>query len=80
MNRIIDVKIIHLDGCGSTAATRKSVRKVANKLGLEIQLENILIQTQQDADCHRHIGSPTVHIDGQDLIPEVRQIEQFGLT
>jgi len=38
------------------------------------------VKTLEDAIKHRHIGSPTVQVNGLDIDPGAREINQFGIT
>ncbi len=74
------VKIIHLDGCAATPETISLVKRVAQKSGITITLENIIVKTAEEAKTFRHIGSPTVQINSLDIDQEARDVLQFGLT
>ncbi len=74
------VKIVHLDGCAATPETISLVERVAQKLGVKIILENIIVKTAEEAKAFRHIGSPTVQINGLDIDQGARDVQQFGLT
>jgi len=74
------VKVVSLEQCGATQPTIALVKEVAREAGVDISLEHIIVKTLEEAQAHRHIGSPTVQINGLDIEPEVRQIQQFGLT
>ena len=44
------------------------------------QFEHAIVKTPEDAVVQRHIGSPTVQINGLDIDPGAREIKQFGVT
>ena len=74
------VKVVSLEQCSATERTISLVNEVAKDLGVAINLEHIIMRTLQEAVVHRHIGSPTVQINGLDIEPGARQVNQFGLT
>lgn len=74
------VKIISLDNCDGTPATIKLLKETVLEMGITIELEHLVIHTIEDARAHRHIGSPTVQIEGLDIEPEARVVQRFGLT
>lgn len=76
----MNVRVVHLDGCGATPKTISLVEKTAKNLGIKISLESIVVKTQGQAEEYRHIGSPTVQINGLDIEPGARDVKQFGLT
>jgi len=49
-------------------------------MDLSIEIERIVLQTDEDAQRHKFIGSPTVRIFGLDVIPDARLATQYGLT
>lgn len=77
---ITKVKVLSLDKCSATPPTIELVKDVAKELGIAISLEHVVVKTREQAEQHRHIGSPTVQINGLDIEPGARGIEQFGVT
>ena len=72
--------MISLEKCPATAETIGLVNEAARELGIAISLEHTIVQTPEDAVLLRHIGSPTVQINGLDVEPGAREIKQFGIT
>jgi hypothetical protein len=56
------------------------IKDVASRLNLPIEPQLITITTLEDALSHRHIGGPTVQINGLDIEPEARTSTRFGLA
>ena len=74
------VKVASLEKCSATDMTIALVREVATELGVKIDFEHVIVKTRDDAIAHRHIGSPTVHINGLDIDQGARGSDQFGVT
>ncbi|OCC14544.1 hypothetical protein DBT_2086 [Dissulfuribacter thermophilus] len=74
------VRIIHLEKCNSTSATEQALSRVAEEMGITVDMEDIVIHNMDDAQKYRHIGSPTVQINDLDIDQAAREITQFGLT
>ena len=74
------VKVISLEKCAATPQTIALVKEVAGEMGVVISLEHTIVNTREEAVLQRHIGSPTVHINGLDVEPDAREIKQFGVT
>ena len=74
------VKIISLEQCSATPDTIALVHEVARDLGVAIEFEHVIIWSAEEARVHRHIGSPTVQIEGLDIDPGARDVQQFGVT
>ena len=79
-NIVLRVKVVSLEGCQATPPTIKLVKETAKELHLQINLEHVVVKTPEGAEKYRHIGSPTVQINGLDIDPEARAITQFGIT
>jgi hypothetical protein len=76
----MDVKVISLKGCNAAVETIDLVKMTAKKLGLSIEPESIVVNTTKEAIEHRHIGGPTVQVNGLDIEPAARSIEQFYIS
>ena len=76
----MNVKVISLDKCGATLPTISRLERVASEMGIKITLEHIVVKTREEAIAQRHIGSPTVQVNGIDIDPGAREINQFGVT
>ena len=76
----MDVKIVSLDKCNATPPTIELVKEVAKEMGININFSHVIVRNQDEANKNRHIGSPTVQINGLDIDPGARDIEQFGVT
>ncbi len=80
MNKIMQVKVASLEKCSATQPTISRVKEIAEDMGIAIDFSHVVIRTAEEAKKHRHIGSPTVQIDGLDIDPEARDVAQFGVT
>jgi hypothetical protein len=74
------VKVISLEKCAATFLTIALVKEVAREMGVVINLEHTIVKSSEDAVAQRHIGSPTVQINGLDAEPGAREIKQYGIT
>ena len=79
-DKVVDVKVLSMKGCPATPPTIKLVKSVANEMNINIKLTVIVVQTSEQAQKDRFIGSPTVRINGSDIDPDARGIELFGVT
>ena len=73
------VTIISLEKCEATQETIALVQETAEEMSIDLEVEHIVITTEQEARDYRHIGSPTVQVGGLDIEPEARAIRRFGL-
>lgn len=77
---VIEVKVVYTDGCANTPPTVQRIREVAAELNVPIDLVQVLVQTLEEAEAHRFLGSPTVQVNGLDIDPTVRGVREFGFT
>jgi hypothetical protein len=66
--------------CPATPGMVRLVESVARGMGISIALEQILVDTPEQAAALSFLGSPTVQVDGRDIEPEARSRTDFGLT
>jgi len=77
---VMQVKVVSLEKCSATDLTISLINEVAREMGVEIDFEHVIVKTREDAIARRHIGSPTVQVNGIDIDPGARAISQFGIT
>jgi hypothetical protein len=58
----------------------RRVQDVAQDLAIPIQVDQVLVTTQDQTNELRFLGSPTVRIHGQDIDPAARKATAFGFT
>jgi len=66
--------------CPAMPATVQLVKSIARSTGISIALEQILVDTPEQAEALPFLGSPTVQVRGRDIEPEARSRTDFGLT
>ena len=72
------VTVLRDGDCGSEALTR--VKDVASRLGIEIAIEEIIVESEEQAKALNWPGSPTVRIKGLDVDPKVRGKNSYAMT
>ncbi|MFZ0379247.1 MAG: hypothetical protein WCD11_34445 [Solirubrobacteraceae bacterium] len=76
----MNVELLWWEGCPSTERALQTVREALADLkldGVEVQMREI--RTDQDAEETGFVGSPTILIDGIDLVPASGE-EPIGLS
>jgi hypothetical protein len=64
----------------NTPPTVELVQNVARDLNISIEMETVIVGTEEQARELRFLGSPTVQIEGSDIEPSARDSVAFGLT
>ncbi len=75
---IVRVRVLSTAGCPHTPATIAAIEEAAREASVPVQLQTVLIETQEEAEAQRFLGSPTVQINGVDLDPQQRDRTDFG--
>jgi hypothetical protein len=76
----VNVELLWWEGCPSTERAHEAVREALSELGLdgvEVRMREVL--TDDEAREAGFVGSPTILIDGADLVPAADN-EPIGLS
>ncbi len=73
------IELLYFDGCPSYEALLPALRELLASEGIEDQIELRRVETPEDAERERFLGSPTVRVDGQDVDPGASERGDFGL-
>jgi hypothetical protein len=66
----VNVELLWWEGCPSTERALEAVREALSGLGLsEVEVRMREIETDAEAERTGFVGSPTILIDGVDLVP-----------
>jgi hypothetical protein len=76
----VNVELLWWEGCPSTERALTAVREALTDLGLgDVEVRMREVRSDADAEDSRFVGSPTILIDGVDLVPAAAD-EQIGLS
>jgi len=76
----VNVELLWWEGCPSTERALEAVREALSGLGLsDVEVHMREVATEHDARDAGFVGSPTILIDGADLVPAADE-EQIGLS
>jgi hypothetical protein len=56
------------------------IKEYAKNIDVDINIQRVLIKTDEDVQRHKFIGSPTVRINGLDVDRNARSATQYGFT
>lgn len=65
----MDIKLLYFDDCPSHDEALDRLRQVMRQEGIEVGIEIIKVKTEEQAQELKFIGSPTILINGHDIIP-----------
>jgi hypothetical protein len=76
----VNVELLWWEGCPSTERALAAVREALRDLGLDdVEVTTREVRTDEDAAALGFVGSPTILIEGEDLVPAAAE-EQIGLS
>jgi hypothetical protein len=64
------VELLYFDGCPSHERLLPRLRELVAEAGPDGQVELRRVETIDEAERERFLGSPTVRVDGRDVDPE----------
>jgi hypothetical protein len=73
------VELLWWEGCPSYPETLEDLRRVLRDEGVEADVDLIEVESDEQARSERFPGSPTVRLDGVDVVPPA-ETEPFSLT
>lgn len=76
----MEVRVVYFEGCPNHEPTVSLIREVAAKVGAEVEIEEVKVETDEDARRERLLGSPTVQVDGLDIDPTARERTDFSFS
>ena len=76
---MVDIEILYNDDCPSFSDALIRVYSVLADLNITAKIRKVHIKTRSEAQKQRFIGSPTIRIAGQDIVPPTEEAD-YGLT
>jgi hypothetical protein len=73
------IELLYFQGCPSYEALLPELRELLAGEGIADQVELRAVETIEDAERERFLGSPTVRIDGRDIEPAAAERRDYGL-
>ena len=63
------ITFLYYEDCPSHDEALKRLQAVITEEGLLAELEVIKVETEEQAERYHFVGSPTILVDGQDIVP-----------
>jgi hypothetical protein len=65
----VKVELLVVDACPNEAPARDTLRRVLDRAGVNVPIATVVITDDDQAQRYGFHGSPSFHIDGQDVFP-----------
>lgn len=73
------VELLYFDGCPSYERLLPRLRELVSEADPSAEIQLRRVESIEDAERERFLGSPTVRVDGVDVDPGATRREDFGL-
>ena len=70
---MIEVTFLYFEDCPSHDVALERLRDVLREEGIEAEIEIIKVETDDQARNFQFVGSPTIRINGEDIVPPADQ-------
>jgi hypothetical protein len=73
------IEVLYFDGCPNHVALVPRLREVLAHADVSELIQLRRVETAEDAERERFLGSPTIRVDGRDVDPGAEQRDDFGM-
>jgi hypothetical protein len=71
------IEILYFEGCPSHGRLLPVVERLAERAGAEVRQRRV--ETSEEAERERFLGSPTIRINGRDIEPGAQRRTDYGV-
>lgn len=75
----MQIEFLFFEDCPSHDKALERLRDVLREEGIDAAIEIIQVETEEQAQAKRFVGSPTIRINGQDIIAPDEELP-YGLS
>jgi hypothetical protein len=73
------IELLYFDGCPNHDELQPHLRRLLADAGLDHDIDLVRIDTLEQAERARFLGSPTVRVEGVDVDPTAGERRDFGM-
>jgi hypothetical protein len=77
--RPVTIELLYFDGCPGREVLLPRLRELLDRAGVDAPVQQRRVQSDEDAQRERFLGSPTLRVDGVDVEPGVGEQADFAL-
>ncbi len=75
----MDIRFLYFEDCPSHEEALNRLHKVMQEEGIEEEIQIIKVETEEQAQENHFIGSPTILVNGSDIVPPT-PVTRYGLA
>lgn len=68
---MLDVELLYFAACPNYKMAHEMLRQILDAEGISAEIRLVAVETDEEAVRQRFYGSPTVRINGDDVVPPV---------
>jgi hypothetical protein len=76
----VRIEVLYFDGCPHAPGAFELVQEAAELEGVEVEVERVLVESDEEARTQRFIGSPTIRVEGNDVELAVADRTEFAVA
>ena len=61
------IEVLYFAGCPNWQRAVETVQSAANEAGVDVEIRLVRVESADDAERQRFLGSPTIRVDGRDV-------------
>ncbi len=73
------IELLYFEGCPSYQTALKYLEEVIKQQKLSVHVEMVKIESDEEAQKNRFLGSPTVRVNGLDIEPSAQERGSFSM-
>ena len=74
------IEILFLAGCPNFRPTVELAERVVVHLGVDAHIQPVVVDSADEAVRRRFLGSPSIHVNGQDIEPDAESRSDFTVS
>jgi len=75
----VKIELLYFDGCPSYQTALKYLEEVIKEQKLGVHVEMVKIESDEEAQKNKFLGSPTVRVNGLDIEPGAQERGDFSM-
>ena len=77
---MVKIEVLYFDGCPNHEPTVQLLDEVVSALGVVAEVHEVAVETADDVEARRFLGSPSVRINGRDIEPGADERSGFAMS
>jgi hypothetical protein len=80
MKTPVQIEVLGFNGCPNVPLTHELIKAIVHSEGIDAKVTSVEVESIEDAERLRFLGSPTVQVNGLDIEPSRQGDERFSYS